>query len=141
MSLEFLQQINDEVNAIPYVDKGSDVTQDKWIDTPTSGLVWECRDYSTRKAMLMRQRGFNHLDMGEVLCMTEIFADPSFPGKPPARYYHSVEFAKVDGAIYILDNRFPQVYEWNKPPADYQWVHQQIPGTLNWRDASKGLSV
>jgi predicted transglutaminase-like cysteine proteinase len=141
--LAFLQATNDQVNAIPYVATGSDETEDDWVDNPTPGTVWQCRDYATNKAKLMREQGWAFDDMGWVLCNTEVFADPSFPDKPPARYYHAVEFARAEGTVYILDNRFPAVYEWDTPPADYQWLHQQThehgSSDVTWRDASGGL--
>jgi predicted transglutaminase-like cysteine proteinase len=142
--LALLASVNEQVNAIPYEATGSDSTADNWLDNPQPGVVWQCRDYATDKAKLMREQGWPLTDMGWVLCMTEVFADPSFPDKPPARYYHCVEFARAGGTIYILDNRIvpSQVVEWEPYPLDYQWVHQQTHDgseQVTWRDASTGL--
>lgn len=141
--IELLQQINAQVNAIPYVATGSDDTQDNWIDNPVPGQVWQCRDYAIAKAKLMREQGWPVEQMGIVLCMTEIFSDPSFPDKSPARYYHAVQYARTGGLVYILDNRIVpnSVPLWKPYPLDYQWVHQEMVanGQMAWRDASLGL--
>lgn len=141
--LSYLQSVNDRVNALVYQATGSDQDRDDWVDNPEPGKVWQCRDYATDKAKLMREQGWPFIDMGWVLCMTEVFADPSFPDKPPARYYHCVEFARADGVVYILDNRAAEVYRADAPPYDYQWIHQQTheprSSEVTWRDASTGL--
>lgn len=139
-----LATINAEVNAIPYAATGSDSTQDNWIDNPVPGQVWQCRDYAIAKAKLLREQGWSIEEMGVVLCMTEVFADPSMPkGTPPARYYHAVQYARAGGAVYILDNRIVPnaVPLWRPYPLDYQWVHQEMVanGQMSWRDASGGL--
>ena len=126
--LDLLQQINDEVNAIPYDANAQADIEDIWVDTPTPDSGWECRDYTLRKGKLMRERGWNPLDMGVVWCNDEL-------GE-----YHAVQFAKCDDdTIMILDNRADAIYDWRTPPYKYTWIYQQIPGTLERRDASSGL--
>jgi len=142
--LAMLEQINDKINLIPYVAKGSDEAEDLWIDNPEPGKVWQCRDYAIDKAKLMREQGWSIEDMGLVLCETEVFNDPSFPNDPPKRYYHAVQYARAGGTVYILDNRiaYPsRVVEWRPYPLDYQWIHQEMVanGVMAWRDARGGL--
>jgi len=145
ISLKQLEAINAQVNAIPYQATGSDAAEDNWIDNPQPGVVWQCRDYAIDKAKLIRQQDPEATEyMGLVLCMTEIFKDPSFPDKPADRYYHAVQYVRLSGQVYILDNRiaYPShVVLWRPYPFDYQWLHQEMVanGVMAWRDARGGL--
>lgn len=123
-----LQSVNDAVNAIPYEAIGADMNEDEWRDTPVPGLIFECRCYGIRKAMLLEQQGWPAADLSEVLCNDEL-------GE-----YHDVMAARAGGEVYILDNRAPSVYLWSDPPYKYTWLHIQIPGTDEFRDASGGLT-
>lgn len=123
-----LQAINDQINAIDYVANPSADAQDLWVDTPGIGTGYECRDYVLGKAKLLRQQGWPVSDMSVVLCNDEL-GD-----------YHAVLGCRAGGDIMILDNRAPAVYLWSAPPYKYTWLHIQIPGTDEFRDASGGLA-
>jgi predicted transglutaminase-like cysteine proteinase len=129
-----LRAINNRVNAIPYQGLGVDQAADNWIDAPATGEVWECRDYTVAKAKALREAGWPVADMFVVLCWIE--AEPPAPGRAPVRQYHAVLGCRAGGDIYILDNRTPDIYDWRSPPFPYLWAHQQIPGTVEFRDAS-----
>ena len=128
-----LEDVNTRINAIPYNALGVDASEDEWIDAPQPDQVWECRDYTIAKAKALREAGWPINDMFVILCWIE----PD--GNPPKREYHAVLGARFNGDVYILDNRYPSIYLWNKPPYDYLWAHQQIPGTVTFRNASHGL--
>lgn len=132
-----LRAINSQVNAIPYEALGADASADNWIDAPAPGQVWECRDYTVTKAKALREAGWPVADMGVVLCWIE--PEPPSAGQPPVRQYHAVLGCSAGGEVYILDNRYRDIYRWDQPPYDYLWAHQQVPGTLTWRDARGGL--
>lgn len=123
----WLQFTQDKINALPYEALGSDQTQDRWIDEPEPERVWECRDYTVAKAKLLREQGWPPADMTVVLCNTEL-GD-----------YHAVLACHAGDSIYILDNRCGPIYLWQAPVYSYTWLHQQIPGTTDFRDASGGL--
>lgn len=132
-----LQRINAQWNAIPFEALGVDAGEDNWIEAPVPGQVWECRDYVAAKAKALREGGWSVGDMSVVLCYTE--PESAAPGEPAARAYHAVLGCSAGGVLYILDNRVGTVYPWDHPVYDYVWLHQQIPDTLTWRDASAGL--
>jgi predicted transglutaminase-like cysteine proteinase len=139
-NIALLTQINTTVNQIPYnAIAGAHEPADWWTDVPVSGQSFECRDYTLTKAEQLRNAGFPVGDMTVVLLWTE--PEPPTPGAAPERLYHAVLACNVSGDIYILDNRWPNVYIWNSPPYDYQWAEQQISGTVDFRDVSQtGLS-
>ena len=122
-----LSAVNEQINAIPYdaVPKAGEEA-DTWIDAPDGG-EWECRDYTIAKAKDLRNRGWPVSDMSVVLCNDEL-------GE-----YHAVLACNAGGDIYVLDNRTPGIYLWNEPVYAYTWLHQQIPGSTDFRDASTGL--
>jgi predicted transglutaminase-like cysteine proteinase len=135
--LSYLQSVNDRINAIPYGELGADQAEDRWIDAPEPGEVWQCRDYTIAKAKLLREQRWPVADMYVVLCWIE--PEPPTPGAAPVRQYHAVLGCNAGGDIYILDNRAPAIYLWSSPPYDYLWAHQQIPGSTEFRDARAGL--
>jgi predicted transglutaminase-like cysteine proteinase len=126
--LSQLEAVNDQINAIAYEALGVDVSEDQWIDTPKADEVWECRDYTIAKAKLLRQQGWPVEDLFVVLCNDEL-------GE-----YHAVLGARAGGDVYVLDNRAPAVYLWSDPPYKYEWLHQQVAGSDEFRDASEGLA-
>lgn len=123
----WLQRVNDQVNAIGYVRDPSADAIDLWVDQPGIGTGFECRDYVLAKAKLLREQGWPSENLFVVLCNDEL-------GE-----YHAVQGAKAGDSIYILDNRSGPIYLWNSPVYRYVWLRQQIPGTLEFRDASSGL--
>ncbi len=134
--LDLLKQINSDVNQIPYdAIVGAHEPFDWWTDVPVSGQSFECRDYTLTKAERLRQAGFPVADMTIVLLWTEPVAPT--PGAPAVRLYHAVLACKIGSDIYILDNRYSDVYLWTTPPFDYKWAEQQIPGTVNFNDVSQ----
>lgn len=129
-SLDQVQQINAAVNAIPYNALGTNPgAAAHWIDAPAPGEAWECRDYTLAKAARLRAAGLEPPDLGVVLCNDEL-------GE-----YHSVQFARIGGVVWILDNRTPEIYPWDQPRFPYQWLWQEVlsPASVTWRDASEGL--
>ena len=134
-----LRAVNSQVNAIPYQGLGVDQAVDNWIDAPAPGEVWLCRDYTVAKAKALREAGWPLSDLFIVLCWIEPEPPPGNPRGAPVRQYHAVLGCRAGGDIYILDNRTPDIYDWRSPPFPYLWAHQQIPGTVEFRDASHGL--
>ncbi|HLX18482.1 MAG TPA: transglutaminase-like cysteine peptidase [Bradyrhizobium sp.] len=132
-----LRAVNDQINAIPYQGLGADQTQDVWIDAPSPGMLWECRDYTIAKAKALREQGWPPADMGVVLCWTE--PEPPGAGQPPIRQYHAVLGCNAGGEVWILDSRTADIYRWDQCPYDYLWAHQQIAGSTEFRDARGGL--
>jgi predicted transglutaminase-like cysteine proteinase len=133
-----LQAVNAQVNAIPYnaigTAPGANVT---WIDAPAPGQEWECRDYSLAKAKALQQAGCPVTSMTLVECWIEPEPPLGNPQGAPVRQLHAVLAVHADdGTIQILDNRVPTIYDWRTPPYPYLWSHQQIPGSLEMRDAS-----
>lgn len=132
--LDELRAVNTKVNATPYNGvQGIGEAYDMWTDKPIPGDSWECRDYALAKAEILRERGWNPLDLTIVLCNTEPV------GEPPARGYHAVlAVAEQGGAPFILDNRYGDIYLMDQPPYDYQWLDRQIAGTMQFRPISTG---
>ena len=133
-TLSDLQRINTTVNQIPYVELAAPGEADDLVkDTPNGGS-WVCRDYAVRKSIQLQQLGMTNADYTLVICWTE----PE--GDPPQRGRHEVLAVKLGGKTYIMDSRYDQVGLWDADPwTAYQWEHQQIAGTLDWRAASQGL--
>ena len=125
--LNRLQAVNAEINEIPYDANTEADSEDLWVDAPAPGTGWECRMYTIAKAKALREAGWPVDDMGVVLCYDEL-------GE-----YHAVLGCNATGDIYILDNRYPTIYLWTSPPYAYKWAHQQIPGSVEFRDATSGL--
>jgi len=123
----WLQRVQDQVNAITYERDANADAHDLWVDEPGIGTGFECRDYVLGKARLLRTQGWPAQDMSVVLVNDEL-------GE-----YHAVLACKADDETYILDNRTASIYLWNAPVYPYKWLRQQIPGTVEFRDASTGL--
>jgi len=137
--IALLRAVNNKINAISYdaIPKAGEEA-DTWIDAPDGG-EFECRDYTVAKAKALREAGWPVSDMFVVLLWTEPEPPPGNPRGAPVRQYHAVLGCRAGGDIYILDNRTPDIYDWRSPPFSYLWAHQQIPGTVEFRDASHGL--
>lgn len=136
-TLADLERINAEVNEIPYtVLCAAGETPYIVKDTPDGGR-WVCSSYTTRKARLIQEAGFDQQDFSAVLCWTEPCMPPDAV-HPEGRERHEVLAVNLDGAIWIMDSRYDEVGMWQHPPWDgYRWEHQQVPGSLVWRDASE----
>lgn len=133
-TLDDLQTINTTVNQIPYEALAAPGEADDLVkDTPDGGS-WVCRDYSVRKSIALQQMGMSNADYSLVICWTEPVGDP------PARGRHEVLAVRLGGELYIMDSRYDQVGLWDGDPwTSYVWEHEQIPNSLDWRDASTGL--
>jgi predicted transglutaminase-like cysteine proteinase len=136
-----LRAVNSQVNATSYEALGKDASGDVWRDAPAPGETWECRDYTVAKAKALRSAGWPVADMFVVLCWIEPEPPTGNPTGAPVRQYHAVLGCTAGGELYILDNRAPDIYRCDELPYDYLWAHQQVPGTLTWRDARGGLTL
>lgn len=142
-----LQAVNAAINAIPYqAMPGKGEGYDVWIDDPVPGDSWECRDYVLKKGRLLAGESWPPDEMTIVTCYTEMVMVVTDPADPTSgRQYHAVLAVKAGGDIYILDSRTAEigndVYLWSDPnrPFHYLWWKQQIPNTLQARDARNGL--
>lgn len=121
-----LQAVNTEFNIIPYVaGMGPTEPVDYWAYQPEAGKSWVCRDYTEAKAERLRQAGWSPLALTVMLCWTE-----ELPGI--GREYHAMLAVGVDGETWMLDSRFPDIYQLDQPPADYRWDRRQIAGTTSF---------
>lgn len=120
---EQLQEVNSEVNAIPYVDMGAGEPPDLYSDEPMPGHGWVCRMYVERKATLLRQRyGWNPDELREILCYVE------------TGERHAVLSAQAPSSeAWVLDSRQDQPYRLSSPPPGYRWEAIQIAGTTEFQ--------
>lgn len=126
--LSELQAVNDELNALPYAlpaELGE--PPDFWADIRARG-AGDCIQYAVGKKHRLIELGWSAVLLTYALCWTEPIDG--------VREYHGVLAAECGDAALrrtmILDNRFPQVYEWDRCPADYRWDRRQVPGRWDW---------
>ena len=51
--------------------------------------------------------------------------------------YHAVLAAEAGGETWMLDNRRPEIYRWDRdPPNPYRWALRQVAGTDGFLDIS-----
>lgn len=139
-----LEEVQNRIDEIPYSDlQGQGEASDDWIDVPATGHSWVCRDYAIAKGRELQISGFHPEMLSIVTCWTEPVLTPS-PGESPgaSRLYHAVLAVTFPGEIWVLDSRAGSIYRAEQPqvePFPYLWDKQQIPGSVNARDASRGL--
>ena len=129
-----LDRINTEVNALPYEAIATQPEPpDYYTDTPQVGHSWECRDYVQRKGTLLKAAGWpDPVNLVELLCYVETgehhgvlqLFDPAMP--PPAALIYDSRCPD----IYVLDSRFPTIYQRSAPPPGYRWDAVQVAGTM-----------
>lgn len=136
-----LQQLNVEVNQIPYVaGMGPTEPVDFWTWQPTSGTSWVCRDYVQRKAELLREAGFPPTDLMTVLCWTEPVMPATDESDPNSgREYHAVLRVVLENENWILDSRFSAIYLWSQPPVDYRWDRVQVAGSTEFESVNNDM--
>lgn len=126
--IAFLRSVNDEVNQLPFVETpGPTEPVDYWSYLPEPGKSFVCRDYTEGKAQRLREAGWPPLSLTVILCWTEPV------GNPQQRWYHAVLGVDCGGETWILDNRQPDIYWLDQPPAPYLWDRRQIAGTVNFQ--------
>jgi predicted transglutaminase-like cysteine proteinase len=117
-----LDSVNLEVNQIPYVDMGPGEPPDLYADEPAPGQGWVCREYTQRKATLLRERyGWPASDLAEIICYVE------------TGERHAVLRVMVDGEAWILDSRFNDIQAMYPPRVGYRYEAEQIAGTTEFR--------
>lgn len=139
-----LEEVQNRIDEIPYSDlQGRVEGPDDWIDTPAPGHSWVCRDYAIAKGRELQISGFHPEMLSIVTCWTEPVLTPSPSESPGAsRLYHAVLAVSFQDEIWILDSRAGSIYRAEQPqvePFPYLWDKQQIPGSVDARDASGGL--
>lgn len=117
--LNQLQQVNTQVNEIPYSAlPGPTEGGDVWKDTPDGG-TWECRDYVLLKSEKLQALGWDPCLMSVILCWAET-----------GEYHAVLGIAdETTNETTILDSRFDSIYPMIKPPALYKWDRRQIAGS------------
>ena len=128
--LQAVAEVQAEVNAIPFeATPGPMEPVDYWEWQPEPGRSWVCRDFTERKAELLRERGFDPTWLTVILCFVET-----------GEYHAVLGITEGDwrygGVTTVLDSRFPQTYEMHSPPAAYRWDRRQIPGTEEFEQIS-----
>lgn len=123
-----LQKINDAVNAIPYVPDSPifGEAEDTWKFV-VDGKGFVCRDYAVAKAAELVADGWPKADLSVVLCYDEL------------EEYHAVLWAEAGGESWVLDNRWPTIYRWDREPSPgvkYRWALRQVAGTDGFKDIS-----
>lgn len=123
-----LQEVNYSINEWPTdINIGPNEPYDSYIDKPTIGHSFVCRDYVIAKAERLQELGWNPLYLTQINCYTEPVE------KPPAPVYHAVLGVEIPGdQTWILDSRFAEPYPLNQPVKPYQWVERLIPGTTRF---------
>lgn len=126
-----LRTVNDTVNDVPYIADSSmfDEPPDTWKLVP-DGKGFVCRDYVIAKAAELIDQGWSKINLSVVLCYTE-----PVEGFPNGEY-HAVLAADSGDETWILDNRYSDIYRWDKPPFPYRWALRQIAGTDGFLDIS-----
>lgn len=138
-----LREVQTRVDAIPYsVLPGKEEPLDDWIDAPQEGHSWVCRDYALAKARELQAVGWSPTVLSVVTCWTEPCSpvEPSDTSLGAGRIYHAVLAVSWPDEVWVLDSRAEDIYRAAQPqvePFAYLWARQQIPGTVEARDASE----
>lgn len=132
MTPEQFQQLvdtNRDINEWPTeVVVGPDEPYDSYIDRPTIGHSFVCRDYVLAKSEALQDLGWPQSALAEIICWTEPVEDP------PAPVRHGVLGVQLPGdpITWILDSRFADPYRMDQPLRPYRWEGRQIPGTTRF---------
>ena len=141
IQLNQLQQVNSQINAIPYdALPGPSEPFDWWTDRAVPGNSFVCRDYVLAKADRLLTLGWAKPLLTIVLCWTEPVIPPA-PDNHGGREYHAVLCINANGDAWILDSRADGIYEPSSPAFGYLWDRQQVPGTTEFRDISSSGPV
>jgi predicted transglutaminase-like cysteine proteinase len=124
--LSQLQQVQDEINAIPYIAQGTIAEPpDVYYDIPVAGGTWVCRMFVQAKAQKLEALGWAGNPMLlEILCMLEA-PDPDAGEGHAVLQVCDPAIGSSDPDPYILDSRQQALYRRNSPPPGYAWSYIQ----------------
>ncbi len=117
-----LEEINREINTIPYRNVSADYGQSNVWQTPVqlSEMGGQCRDYAVAKYHQLYSMGVADADM--------LFAAVTIRSGKHKGEFHAVLIVKHAGRTYVLDNRHPDV---RHTMAEYEPVY--FVNRLGWR--------
>lgn len=118
MNFAELEQVNAEVNALPYVDDAARYGEPEFWERIDAG-GGDCEDYALGKLNALLARGWPIAALRLACCYVE------------TGEYHGVLLADLGGQTYVLDNRHPRVMEYNLMNYKFdRW--QKAGGSREW---------